>query len=443
MILSIDIIISTFLLTCRLKIPAILKMQTLALSLALAMLMALSTGCTRSSDSTPETQTKQEARLAKRAARIHEASYTVDSHTDTPLLLMRPGYDFMKRNDPDKTRSKIDLPRMKEGGMDGIWFAVFIGQGPRTPEGNEDARLEALEICDTLAALVSRHPDELEFATKAADLKRIADKGKRAVYRGMENGYPIGNDLALLDTFYNRGIRYVTLVHTNNNDICDSSNDTTEHGGLSVFGEQVVEKMNDLGMLVDLSHASDDSFYDVLKHSRAPVIASHSCARALCDNPRNLSDDMLLKLRENGGVIQMCIYTAYVKTPEPNPARDSARRVLRQKYGSYYDLDQAGKDAFLVDLFALDREFPRELATVSDAVDHIDHIVELIGIDHVGIGTDFDGGGALADCYDVSQMGNITLELVRRGYSAGDIKKIWGGNLTRVFSEVEEAARAD
>jgi membrane dipeptidase len=380
------------------------------------------------------------SQLEKRAARIHAAAYTIDSHTDTPMLLTRPGYDFMKRNDPDETRSKVDLPRMKEGGMDGIYFAVFVGQGKRTAEGNEKARLEAMKICDSIYALVDRYPDELEIATAAADLKRIARKGKRAIYLGMENGYPIGNDLGLLDTFYARGIRYITIVHSYNNDICDSSTDSVGFGGLSPFGEAVVARMNDLGMMVDLSHASDSTFYDVIRLSRAPVIASHSCARALCDNPRNLTDDMLLKLKENGGVIQMCILSAYVKSPRPNPQRDSARAAVNMKHGNYYDLDEKAKDAFLVDWFEVDRRFPRELATVKDAVDHIDHMVELIGIDHVGIGTDFDGGGALEDCYDVSQMGNITLELVRRGYTPAEIKKIWGGNLTRVLREVETAA---
>jgi membrane dipeptidase len=381
-----------------------------------------------------------ETRLEKKAARIHAAAYTVDSHTDTPLRLNRMGFDFGVRNDPRETRSKIDLPRMKEGGMDGIWFAVFIGQGERTPEGNQKAMEEALEITQEIYITVDKYSDDLEVATKADDLARIAKKGKHAIYIGMENGYPIGTDPDLLDIFYEKGIRYVTLVHTRNNDICDSSTDSLEHGGLSPLGEEVVARMNDLGMLIDLSHASDNSFYDVIEKSRSPIIASHSCARALCDNPRNLSDEMLLKLKENGGVIQMCILSAYVLTPAPNPQRDSARAAVRVKHGNYYELDEAAREAFIVDWYAVEREFPRELATVSDAVDHIDHMVELMGIDHVGIGTDFDGGGGLEDCFDVSQMGNITLELVRRGYSAAEIKKIWGGNLTRVFKEVEAAS---
>jgi membrane dipeptidase len=381
-----------------------------------------------------------ETRIEKKAARIHAAAYTVDSHTDTPLRLNRDGFDFGVRNDPRETRSKIDLPRMKEGGMDGIWFAVFVGQGERTPEGNEKARNQVLEITDVIYKTVDLYSDDLEVATTADDLARIAKKGKHAIYLGMENGYPIGNNPDLLNTYYDKGIRYVTLVHSNNNDICDSSTDTLEHNGLTPLGAEVVGRMNDLGMLIDVSHASDKSFYDVIEKSRAPIIASHSCARAMCDNPRNLSDEMLLKLKENGGVIQMCILSAYVKTPSPNPQRDSARAAVREKHGNYYELDEAAKEAFIADWYAIERDFPREMATVSDAVDHIDHMVELIGIDHVGIGTDFDGGGGLEDCFDVSQMGNITLELVRRGYKAGEIRKIWGGNLTRVFKEVEASA---
>lgn len=427
------------------------SMRFLTLLMAVTLTAALTiSGCAGpgpqppSSESTlskaEATLSKEEAKQLKKAARIHTKALTVDSHTDTPLRIGRQGFDFGMRNDPIETRSKIDLPRMKEGGMDGIWFAVFVGQGPRTPEGNRKAKQRADEVTEVIYETVNLFPDALEVATRAGDLARIARKGKHAIYIGMENGYPLGNDLDLLNAYYEKGIRYVTLVHTANNDICDSSTDSTEHGGLSGFGRDVVARMNDLGIMVDVSHASDQSFYDAIELSRAPLIASHSCARALCDNPRNLSDDMLLKLKENGGVIQLCILSAYLKTPAPNPRRDSARMAVREKHGNYYDLDEAGREAFIADWYAVDRDFPRELATVSEAVDHIDHIVDLIGIDHVGIGTDFDGGGELEDCYDVSDMGNITVELVRRGYTAREIKKIWGGNLTRVFKEVEAAA---
>lgn len=384
--------------------------------------------------------TLSESQIEKKAARIHQAALTVDSHTDTPIRLTRDDYDFGVRNDSRETRGKIDLPRMKEGGMDGIWFAVWLGQGPRNPEANERAKNRTGEILEVIYRTVEQFPDELELATRAGDLAEISGKGKHAIYIGLENGYPIGTDVNLLDTFYNQGVRYVTLCHTANNDICDSSTDSLEHGGLSNFGGEVVERMNDLGMLIDLSHASDEAFYDVMERSRVPVIASHSCARALCNHPRNLDDDMLFSLKENGGVIQLCLVSEYLQVPRPNPARDSAKEAVREKHGSYYELDESEREAFVRDWFAVDRSFPEELVTVSKAVDHIDHIVKLIGIDYVGIGTDFDGGGGLEDCFDISQMGNITVELVRRGYTANEIKKIWGGNLTRVFKEVENAA---
>ncbi|MCF8224589.1 MAG: dipeptidase [Bacteroidales bacterium] len=377
-----------------------------------------------------------EERMLNKAARVHDKAVTVDSHVDTPLWLMREGFDFSKKHDPIEHRSKLDIPRMKEGGLDGVFFAAFVGQAERNEEGNSEACNEAMNIIDSIHSLVKRYPGDMEIATNPTDLRYLENIGKRAIFIGMENGYPLGENISLLDTFYNAGVRYITLCHSHNNDICDSSTDTAEHRGVSEFGKRVVERMNELGIMIDLSHASDETFYQVIELSDVPVIASHSCARALCDHPRNLSDDMLLKLKENGGVIQMCILSAYVKTPEPNPKRDSARQAVYENHGNYYELDAAGREAFLQDWYKVDRDFPASLATVSDVVDHIDHIVEVAGINHVGIGTDFDGGGGVEDCFDVSQLGNITAELVRRGYSANQIKKIWSGNLMRVMAEV-------
>jgi membrane dipeptidase len=383
---------------------------------------------------------ESEKKLLQRAKKIHESALTVDSHVDTPMWLSRPGFDFGERHDVNEHRSKLDIPRMKEGGLDGVFFAVFIGQEERTPEGNAKALSEAHQIIDSIYSMAKNYHEELEIALNPMDFRRLENQGKRAIFLGMENGFPIGNKLSLIDSFYNEGVRYITLCHSYNNDICDSSTDSAEHNGLSDFGKEVVIKMNDLGIMIDMSHASDESFRQVIELSNSPVIASHSCAKALCDNPRNLSDDLLLKLKDNGGVIQMCILSDYVKTPEPNPKRDSARSAVYEKHGDYYSLDADGREAFLVDWFKVEDDFPRKLATVSDVVDHIDHIVEVAGIEHVGIGTDFDGGGGVEDCNDVSQMENISIELVRRGYSAKDIKKIWSGNLMRVMKEVQKTA---
>lgn len=380
-----------------------------------------------------------EEKLIEKADRIHNKALTVDSHVDTPLALTRPGFLFGERHENAGRNHKLDLPRMEEGGLDGVFFAVFVGQMERTDAGNKAALLQAEKILDSIRTTVARYPDQLEMAVSPKEFRKIVKKGKHAIFLGMENGYPVGNDLSLVDSFFNAGIRYITLCHSYNNDICDSSTDSAEYDGLSAFGEEVVARMNDLGMMIDVSHASDASFYDVIEQSDAPIIASHSCARALCDHPRNLSDDMLLKLKENGGVIQMCILSAYVKTPDPNPLRDSARQAVYEKHGNYYELDDPGREAFLVDWYKVDVDFPQQLATVSDVVDHIDHIVGVAGIDHVGIGTDFDGGGGVEGCIDVSEMGNITLELVRRGYTRREIEKIWSGNLMRVMKQVERA----
>jgi membrane dipeptidase len=199
--------------------------------------------------------------------------------------------------------------------------------------------------------------------------------------------------------------------------------------------------MNRIGMMVDVSHISDKAFFDVIEISKAPVIASHSSARAVCDNPRNLTDDMLKKLAENGGVVQVCNLSSYVKETPPNPQRDSARNAIREKYNNFRDLTDDEMKLAREDWYSINRQFPANIATLSDYVDHIDHIVKVAGIDHVGIGTDFDGGGGVEGNYDVSEMPNITIELVRRGYTKNEIEKIWSGNLFRVMREVEEVAQ--
>ena len=240
--------------------------------------------------------------LENTAARIHERALTIDTHVDTPMRLVGKGFDIGVRHDTGAQGGRVDLPRMKEGGLDAIFFAVYLGQGERTAEGNERAKQEALQIFDAIHKAVAQYPDLAVLATTSDEASRIEAQGKRAIYIGIENGYVLGKDLSLLKTYYDLGARYVTLCHTRNNDICDSSTDKKgpEHHGLSEFGKQVVQEMNRLGMLVDISHVSDETFYDVLENSQAPVIASHSCARALCDNPRNLTDDMLRALAKQG-----------------------------------------------------------------------------------------------------------------------------------------------
>lgn len=377
-----------------------------------------------------------------KAARIHDEVLTVDTHVDTPIILLRSNFDLSQRHDPRTTSSKVDLPRMEEGGLDAVFFAVYIRQGPRTPEANRKAKEQAIRRFDIIHQTIETHSAKVELAQTPEDAYRIEKTGKRAIYIGIENGYAIGNDISLLQQYYDLGARYITLSHSRNNDICDSSTDRPEHHGLSPFGKKVVAEMNRLGMLIDVSHISDEAFEDVMEVTKAPVIASHSCARALCDHPRNLNDEMLKKLAENGGVIQVCVLSSYVRKTAPNPKRESALKALMQKSKNFMELSEKEKEDIRKERRAIDKKYPRRLATVSDVVDHIDHIVRVAGIDHVGIGTDFDGGAGLNGCYDVSELGNITLELVRRGYTKEQIRKIWAGNFMRVFRKAIEVAEA-
>jgi membrane dipeptidase len=373
---------------------------------------------------------------------IHERILTIDTHVDTPLRLNREGFDIGKMNDREQGGGRLDFPRMKKGGLDAAFFAVFLGQGPRTEKGHFEAKKSALEIFADIDTALMLNSHQAELALTSQDGYRIEKTGKRAVYIGIENGYPLGRDLTLLETFYDLGARYLTLCHTKNNEICDSSTDPKgpEHQGLSDFGRKVIHEMNRLGMIIDVSHSSDKAFYDVLKETNAPVIASHSCSRAICDHPRNLDDDMLRALAANGGVIQMCILSDYVKTIKSTAERDSAIQAFKDKYNNFDKLDKVAKQKAYLEWEDLNDKFPKTLATVSDVVDHIDHIVNVVGIDHVGIGTDFDGGGGVEGCNDVSEMKNITQELLERGYSEKEVEKIWGGNFIRVFRQVEKNA---
>jgi len=385
---------------------------------------------------------KAEEALKAEARGIHDRVLTVDTHSDTPSLMLRSEWDIGERHEPGQRRSgKIDLPRMAEGGLDAEFFAVYVGQGERTPEGYARARERANLMLDAIHKMAEDYPQLVELATSPEDAYRLEKEGKRAAFIGMENGYPIGKDLPLLKEYYDRGIRYITLCHSSDNDICDSSTDrrNPEDNGLSDFGKKVVAECNRLGIMVDISHASDKSFFDVLEVTKTPVIASHSCVRSLCDHPRNLSDEMLKALASNNGVIQICFVSNFVKKSKPNPERDKAMAELREKYGPWSDVKDENLRQKMRDEYSdIYEKYPSEMATVQELVDHIDYVVNLIGVDHVGIGTDFDGGGGVEGCNDVSELPNITEELLRRGYSEEDIQKIWSKNLMRVFKEVVE-----
>jgi len=396
-------------------------------SVGLFFVLLLLTGCSN-----------VEEQLIKRADKIHETILTVDTHCDTPMEFSRSGFDLGTKH----TEGCVDFPRMKEGGLHSEFFAVFIGQGPRDDSSFTLVHRKALDIFDAIHKNVEKNSSMAEMAYSPGDAYRIFKKGKIAAFIGLENGYPIGKDISRIKQYYDLGARYITLCHTKNNDICDSSTDSkgSENDGLSSFGTEVVKEMNRLGMIVDVSHISDKSFFDVLKVSKTPVIASHSSCRALCENPRNLTDKMLLALKENGGVIQICILSNYVKVPDPNPELTAKLDEVQKKYGDFNTLTPEVQKQMRDEYRATQKKY-QKLATVTDVVDHIDHVVQVIGIDYVGIGTDFDGGGGVDGCRTVAEMKNITIELLRRGYKKEDIEKIWGGNVMRVFREVENVAK--
>ena len=380
---------------------------------------------------------KQDEKVVK----IHKKALTVDTHCDTPMNLLDGNFDIGIRNKPPQNR--VDFPRMKEGGLDAMFFAAFTGQKPRTPENIAEAYKTANKMIEATKAACLKYNNLAEVAYQADDAARLEKQGKLAIYIGMENGFPLGTDISRVKEFYDKGVRYITLCHSYNNDICDSSSDKKgpEHNGLSSFGKQVVKEMNRLGIMVDVSHISDKSFYDVIETSAAPVIASHSSVRAIAYHNRNMTDKMIKVLAKNGGVIQICLLDDYVKDPDTTSVYYQKRKEFYCNYEARSaSMTDEQKRELRKEWRALSEKYPKPLPTVSDYVDHIDHVKNLVGIDYVGIGSDFDGGGGLADCADVSQFPNITAEMFKRGYTAEEIEKVWGGNFFRVFKAVEQQA---
>ena len=377
----------------------------------------------------------------QRVAKIHKKALTVDTHCDTPMSLLEDNFDIGVKN--KAPQSRVDFPRMKEGGLDAMFFAAFTGQKPRTKENTEEAYKMANDMIEAINAACSKYSEMASIAVKSDDAARFEKEGKLAAYIGMENGFPLGTDLSRVAEFYNKGVRYITLCHSYNNDICDSSTDKkgAEHKGLSSFGKKVVAEMNRLGMMVDVSHISDKSFYDVLAITKAPVIASHSSVRAVANHPRNMTDDMIKALAKNGGVIQICLLDDYIKDPDTTSVYYRKRKEFYASYeAKSATMTDDEKKELRKEWRSLSEKYPKPLPTVADCVDHIDHVKNLVGIDYVGIGSDFDGGGGLADCADVSQFPNITAEMLKRGYTEEEIAKVWGGNFFRVFKAVEQLA---
>ena len=400
---------------------------------------------------------RDEAAVMSTAKAIHAKVLSIDTHVDiAPNNFTESGPNYTQK----LPRTQVDLVKMEEGGLVGAFLIVYVGQTPNLDSaGFARANAQAIEKFEAVHRLTEKlAPTRAEIAYTAADARRIHAAGKRVIFIGVENGFPIGSDITNVQKFYERGGRYMSLAHNGHSQLSDSNTGERDgvwlHNGLSPLGKQVIAEMNRLGMMIDVSHPSKQSMLQTVALSKAPIMGSHSGVRALCNHSRNMDDEQLDALKKNGGVIQLVAFNSYVKC---NPAKDAERAAavdaLRKEYGitatgraevqaAIQALPNDKRNEYLAkqeDITA--RRYPADpAATVMDFVNHIDYVVKRIGIDHVGISSDFDGGGGVDGWRNASESMNVTAELVRRGYTEQEIAKIWGGNLLRVMAAVEKAA---
>lgn len=383
--------------------------------------------------------------LMERAQRVHAAVITIDTHADIPFNFGTPEYNACQA-----LERQVDVPKMRSGGLNAAFFVVYVGQTERTAANYEQARLGALRKFEGIRRMTTELcPDLIELAYTADDVERIHASGRLVAAIGIENGFVMGRDIALLGQYHDLGARYMSLTHNGHNDLADSwlpdpriGDDGVEHNGVSALGRQVVAELNRLGIMVDVSHASKATTLQLAEISRAPLIASHSGVRALATTERNMDDEMLRAVARTGGVVQTVALGAFVR--DPPPERQAAVQALRAEFGIGRDrrpqqLTPAERSAYAARMAEIDARWAP--VTLQDYVDHIDYAVELIGIDHVGISSDFDGGGGVLGWGSAAETFNVTLELVRRGYTDDEIRKLWGGNLLRVWRDAERVAR--
>lgn len=406
-------------------------------------------------------KTEKTETLEEKAQRIHDSVITIDTHDDINVQNFTDSINYTQR-----LETQINLPKMEEGGLDAVFLIVYTGQDELTPEGyakaseNAMAKFDAIhKLCEDIA------PDQIELALNSDDVRRIVASGKKVAMIGVENAYPIGEDLGLIEEYQKRGARYISLSHNGHSQFSDSNTGEKDsvwlHNGLSELGKQAVAEMNRVGIMIDVSHPSKEAIKQMIELTKAPIIASHSSARALCDHSRNLDDEQLMLMKENGGVVQTVAFSSYLNT-EKHEARAAYMTEVYKKVAdsleiAWYERSQLStltpeqrKEFF--DNYRKVRNIGEELAkddsnappavNVSDFVDHIDYMVDLIGIDHVGISSDFDGGGGIEGWSDASETFNVTLELVKRGYTETEIAQLWGGNLLRVLDEVQAVAES-
>ena len=396
------------------------------LALTLAILFILQ-GCSQ--------ENKQEASLQI----SHEDFLVLDAHLDTPIVLDRPGFDISSRHDPMHDYAQIDLPRMREGGLDGGFWVIYTPQGDLTPQGYEDALAHAWHRNSVIDEMLIDYADNFMPATTADDAAAIVAQGKHVVYKSIENAYPLGLDVTQLDAFYESGVRMVGLVHMTNNQFADSSTDPDglKWNGLSPLGKDLIRRANALGMIIDMSHAHDLALAQAIDLSTTPIILSHSGAGHLYEHPRNVGDALLLDLAASGGVMHINSLSAYLKDLETDPARRPALSALFKQLQENPLKTEADTEAFLEARRAIDKKYPPDFANFYDVMRHIYHAYALMGAAHVGIGLDWDGGGGVDGLQDITGLPKITQAMREAGLSDEDIAALWSGNLLRVLRLVE------
>lgn len=380
----------------------------------------------------------------KTTANLHESLLILDSHLDTPALFHRESYDFSERGSYKVDGTNVDLPRALEGGLDGGFWVIFTRQGSLDEASYVSARTSALLRQMSIREMAAKYADSVALAFHAEDAERLHAEGKIAVYQSMENAYPLGEDLSLLEVFYAGGLRMIGPVHFRNNQFADSSTDKTQpFGGLSPLGEALVREANRLGMIVDASHASDDALRDMLEISSTPIILSHSGPDGVFEHPRNVPDELLVQVAEKGGVIHVNAFPAYLEKLDVTPERQAAMDTLREQFGDFQNLTEAQIAAFRKARRELNDQFPAPRSSFETYLEHLFYTLNLVGPDHVGIGADWDGGGGVDGMEDVAAIPRITRALIDAGYSNEDIEKIWSGNLLRLMREVEVEKTSD
>lgn len=424
----------------------------------LVLLCIFSVSCenkTKNSEEEPMT----EEQLVAKAKEIHQRVITLDTHCDINVSNFTDSINYTQ-----ELETQVTLPKMKKGGLDVAWFIVYTGQDTLTTDGYAKAYENAISKFDAIHKLTEEiAPDAIELATTSEEVRAIHSKGKKVAMIGIENGYPIGVALGNVEKFYNLGGRYMSLSHNGHSQLSDSNTGEEDgiwlHNGVSEFGKEVVVEMNRVGMMIDVSHPSKEAMKQMIALSQAPIIASHSSARALCNHSRNLDDEQLQWMKENGGVVQTVAFSSYLNT-EKHEARSKYQEIMGKEimdslgvqwidrkdvsnlsseerevyYDSYMKMSQLRKEKMK------NMEGLPPAVNVSDYVDHIDYLVEKMGVDHVGISSDFDGGGGIEGWDDASETFNVTVELVRRGYTEAQIAQLWSGNLLRVLDEVQAVA---